>query len=240
MVELNLARLQTAVFLTSLDTTRKLDLAMAIRQASGELLDADPLMLPIPSDAPPEMPRLRIKSDDGYWTCQVTGNRLDLILEIPHDTLGIAESTQTIHRQAQILSSLWEDLQHNFGAAANRMGLVSRFVGPLDNAVEVLRERFLLPSNAPEPHELQLHVLHKMMLGDTPVNRWTRCLSAASSPFSDTQGWIQVDIDVNTVPDHLFTVTPSSLTGFATMVEHLVLDTPMSLFHEDSDTLEVF
>ncbi len=240
MVELNLARLQTAVFLTSLDTTRKLDLALTIRQASDELLDADPLMLPIPSHAPLDMPRLQIKSGDGYWTCQVTGNRLDLIFEIPNDKLGIAESAQTIHRQAQILSSLWEDLQRNFGAAANRMGLVSRFVGPLDNAVEVLRERFLLASNAPEPHELQLHVLHKMTLGDTPVNRWTRCFSAASSPLPGTQGWIQVEIDVNTMPDHPFTVTPSSLTDFATMVEHLVLDTPMSLFHEDSDTLEVF
>jgi len=111
MVDLSFSRLQTALFLTSLDSTRMLELATAIRNAAGGLLDADPMMLPLPSDSPPEIPRLTLRSSDRQWACQMSGNRLDLVFELSPDDLGTADFSDTAERQAHICSGIWKAIE---------------------------------------------------------------------------------------------------------------------------------
>ena len=240
MVELHFARLQTALFLTSLDTVKKLDLAMAIRSASGGLLDADPLMLPIPPNAPPELPRLQLRSGDGHWVYQVTGNRLDFVFEPPFDKLGDIEFADTIQRQAQINGSIWDAIQAEYSASGSRIGIVSLFVSLPGDPVRVLQTRFMQPSNAPTPHQLQLHALHKMVLGEIPINRWVRCIAGELPLESGSQDSLRVEIDVNTLPERHFGLGSAAILGFADKVKGLVLNTAASLFEDTPSGERIF
>lgn len=234
MVDLSFVRLQTAIFLTALDLTRKLDLAVAVRKASDSLFDADPLIVPIPADAPPEIPRLQVRSRDGRWTCLVAGSRMDIVFELPPDRHGTTGFDQAVADQAVVCKSTWSALQSEYAAVGNRIGIVSLFLGTADNAIQLVRTRFLLPSDAPEPHELQLHALHRMTLGPDGINRWTRCVASAS------EGLIQLEVDINTLPEQRFNVTPANIQHFSEKVRSLVTDTKASLFQGDSPTAGVF
>jgi hypothetical protein len=241
MLELNLARLQIALFLTSLDTTKMLDLATTIRDSSNGLLDADPLMLPIPSDAPLEFPRLILKSSDGRWTYQVFGNRLDFIFELPPDALGASEFCEIIKRQAYIGSTVWDAIQPKFSASGNRIGVVSLFAGSPEDSVQILRSRFMLPSDAPKPHVLQLHTLHRTALGSITVNRWTRCM-AGEFIIAETKrrDLLRVEIDINTIPEQRFSLTSAKIISFAEDVRGLVLATLASLFEDSPSGERIF
>jgi len=239
MIELDLVRLQTALFLASLDITQKLDLATTIRDASHGLLIADPLLLPIPADAPSELPRLQIKSSDRYWMYQVSGNRFDFVFELPPNKRGTAEFAEIIEKQAQMGSAIWEAIQPKFNASGNRIGIMSQFVSSPENPVQLLRSRFMSSSDAPEPHELQLHVLHKMASGAITVNRWTRCVAGEPPSRAEAQGSLRVEIDINTLPEQSFGLTSAKILNFSDGVKGLVLDTLTALF-EDTPTNSPF
>jgi hypothetical protein len=240
MIELHFARLQTALFLTSLDMTQKLDLAITIRDASNGLLSTDPLILPVPSDAPPEIPRLVLRSSDGRWTYQVSSNRLDFVFELPPDKREGVEFVEIVEKQAHIGSIIWKTIQPKYSASGNRIGVVSLFVGSPENSVQFLRSRFMLPSDAPEPHELQLHALHRIALGTVTVNRWTRCIVGEPSPRARSRGSLRVEIDINTVPEQSFSLTSAKILNLTDNAKGLVLDTLASLFEDSSSRVGVF
>lgn len=234
MIDLSFARLQTAIFLTALDLSRRLDLAVAVRQVTNSLLDADPLIVPLPDDAPPEIPRLHIKSHDGLWTCAITGGRVDLVHELPPEKLGSTTFDQAIREQAAVSKSIWNALQSGYSAAGNRIGVVALFLVAEDNPVQSVRARFLVPSDAPEPHELQIHALHRMTVGQDAINRWTRCVATASKNV------IRLEVDVNTQPEQRFDVTPASIDRFLESAHGLITNTRTSLFQAESPADRVF
>jgi len=240
MVDLSFSRLQTALFLTSLDSTRMLELATAIRNAAGGLLDADPMMLPLPSDSPPEIPRLTLRSSDRQWACQVSGNRLDLVFELSPDDLGTADFPDTAERQAHICSGIWKAIESEYGASGRRIGIVSTFLGVPGNAAQFLREMLLLPARSPDPHELQLHVLHNMFLGGTMVNRWTRCIGSTHIPIAEKEDIVRVEIDVNTLSEQSYPLNASSIHSFTEGTKELVLSTISALFEENSSGERIF
>lgn len=240
MTDLLLVRLQTALFLSTLDLTSKLDLATVIRDGSGALLDADPLILPVPADAPHEVPRLIQRSRDERWICQVAGNRLDIVFQLPPGNQGSTDFQGIARQQAQVGSAIWQAIQTRCNASGNRIGIVSTFRGIMEEAARTLRDRFLIPSNAPEPHELQLHALHSMTLNDVMVNRWTRCTAGPSRSPSSDQGVIQVEIDINTLAAHPLDLTPSRITSFIEGGVNLVLSTMESLFNDSASVERVF
>jgi hypothetical protein len=234
MVELAFARLQIAIFLTALDLSRRLDLAVAIRQASNSLLDADPLIVPLPDDAPPEIPRLQIRSRDGVWTSAFTGSRMDIVYELRPEKLGPITFDQAMSEQAAIAKSIWNALQSAYSASGNRIGVVAWFLGRADNAVQYLRARWLVHSDAPEPHELQIHSLHRMTVGQHAMNRWTRCFAEASKNV------IRLEVDVNTQPEQRFDVTPASIAWFLESAHSLITNAQASLFQTESSPERVF
>ena len=240
MIQLHFARLQTALFLTSLDITQKLDLATNIRDASGGLLGADPIVLPVPSEGPPEIPRLILKSSDGLWTYQVSGNRIDLIFELPPANLGTVDYAEIVDKQADISGAVWETIQPKHSISGNRIGLVSLFLGSPENPVRFLRSQFITPTDAPEPHELQLHALHRMLLGSVTVNRWVRCIVGEPPPKLRPQGSLRVELDINTVPGQNFGLTSGKISKFTHDAKGLALDTLASLFEGNSSKTGVF
>jgi hypothetical protein len=123
MIKFSVVQSQIALFLTTLDTRKMLNVAVAIQETSDDLLDADPLVLPIPADAPPEFPRLRLNSRDGHWIFQVAGTRLDFFYERSSGQQGMEEFKDIVDKQAQIYNNIWQMLQKKYNASGSEINI---------------------------------------------------------------------------------------------------------------------
>ena len=63
------------------DNSNKLDLAQKITQGTGNIFDGPPTILPIPNDAPQEIPRIILKDNTNTLNCNVCINRIDLLFK---------------------------------------------------------------------------------------------------------------------------------------------------------------
>ena len=240
MTNFSIAQLQVALFLTTIDLTKPLKVAVAIQNASEEFFDADPLMLPIPPDAPTDIPRIRLSSSNEHWAFHVAGERLDCLYKPHADKRESPEKFEgIIGKQAQICGDIWEILQKQFSVSGKRIGVISTFVASPESPVETLRSKFIPASNASEPYELQLHALHKMSLENIPINRWTRCTAANLPLEQKPRDALRLQIDINTLTEQSFDLTQVSIRAFVNNAKSLTLETVTSLFG-DSTSQKVF
>ena len=236
MISLDFVRLQTVLFFSSLNFSSKLDLAVTFRNASEGVFDTDPVILPIPENVPSVFPIMILKGRNNLWSYQIAQNRFEFVYELPIDKFGTAAFEEITETHINIGKNIWADLQTKYEGAGNRIGMVSTFANFGDNLTDVLRANFVKPSNAPEPHELQLHALHKLRWGQTRINRWTRCFAGPS--HSDTMkasNLLRVEIDFNTVPEEPFNLTVESLEWFMRTVQEQVPRVNDFLFSDTSE-----
>jgi hypothetical protein len=74
-----LMQLQFALFFDNVDN-RPDKLISKIDEALDGVFDQIPTILPIPSDAPPEIPRVNMVSSNGVYLCNIAKNRIDFIV----------------------------------------------------------------------------------------------------------------------------------------------------------------
>lgn len=217
-------KLQIALFLSTLDLTDRLAVAMAIRESSGGLLNGEPLILPLPGDAPAGIPRLRIGDTDGKWTYQITLNRIDCSYE-PSRLEGLEDS---VNAHFGLSVSVWRRLQEEFAAASHRVGFVSQLETRTEDAPSVVRETFLRTGCFGDAHRLEVHALHKMETGDYSVNRWVRLRAVPPSSESDGEGRIGMEVDINTLPDAPQDLSAEALRDFLENALDLLRETAAS------------
>ncbi len=240
MDELRFARLQIALIGTRIARTNALELANTISRAAGDALGGEPLVLPVPDDGPSEFPRAILRSRDGRGTCQVAGNRLDLMHEVPPEALGSDCFAAVRERQTDLASDIWEALQGQLGAIGTRIGFISVFALDLENPVGFLRRRFLATSNAPEPRELQMQVLLDRQFGCTPVNLLVRCTGSRDRITEPRIPGLLAEIDLNTAPEHQYPISRASIAEYCETAEEVTNQVTQALFSDDYDGERIF
>ncbi len=218
-------KLQVALFLSTLDLSDRLDLAVAIRESSGGVLNAEPLMLPVPDDAPPMIPRLRVKDTEGTRTCQVTPGRIDLWFEPEEEHRQQEDLEHIVRSQFELTSRIWNQLQEQFNAGAHRVGFVSQLVADTEDANSLLRDAFLRTSHFNASDRLEVHVLHKMDIGEYSVNRWVRLRAFPSSSGADENGRLAMEVDINTLPENPLDISRDTLSRFSGSALDLLQET---------------
>lgn len=73
-----LTRLPFTLFHPPQDIGDKLTLSSRLRGALAEVLDGESLILPVPPNGPPDVPRIQLESRDKSWVLQVTMQRISL------------------------------------------------------------------------------------------------------------------------------------------------------------------
>lgn len=239
MISLEFVRLQTVFFLTSLNLTNKLNLALNLRDASNNLFDTDPTILPIPDDVP-EMPKLALRSRDKLWAYQVANRRFEFVFELSPDKFNTVTFEEAVEQHAQLGNNIWETLQTKHDASGSRIGVVSTFVSLGSDLVKELRSALMQPSNAPDPRELQLYALHKLPLDNINVNRWVRCSAGSPQTNLEANSLLRVEIDFNTIPQEKFDLTTESIEWFVKRIGGEVLNVKASLFSSGSANERIF
>lgn len=191
-----LQSLQTALFTPGVDLSRPLEVAQGLISATGNLFDGQPIILPIPPDAPPEVPRIIVKNANNSYACNVSQNRIDFNFteKGTHGTLKDKSD-----KYLNYLLSIVEMLKSNLKISITRIGTIATLLLSLqESSNKFIVEKFLKEHLFDGSYDVQFSILKKLQLTGYEVNCWFRLntLRKVEDPTNDKA--VLVTLDVNT------------------------------------------
>lgn len=197
---------QAAAFYTNL----QLSVAKVLPALLGELADTlggDPTSLPLPAEAPPELPRLLLSNVDKSLRMDVALSRVDIRWQLTAggQQLSITDFCAFAERALAVF-------QASVSANAGRVALIAHRFMPDENPGLLLAAHFCRPEllvreprykgplSRPENFELHSHKTYS--LGRFPLNSWVRCKTATLSVGGAAgQRVVFVEQDLNTLAE---------------------------------------
>ena len=166
----------------------------------GELFDAAPVSMPLPPEAPSEIPRIILQSSDGRSKLELAPSRANMFWLRQADTdeikaedfLGLATNL------------LWEYTATVNGKVGRIAMVLNRFVKH-ENPGVFLAQHFCkdkwqtAPFNRPESFEIHAHKRY-VLNNQFNINSWVRCKTGLIK-LPDQQKIILVEQDINTFPE---------------------------------------
>jgi len=195
---------QAAAFYVRLGISARAALTQVLSEV-GEFLDGDPISLPVPPEAPPEIPRILLASKDGSLRFDIALNRADFRWQRTDGVLDISRFLASAERVFQSLNRAAESLP-------GRLAMVVHRFKPQEDAGKALAKQFCRPElledrprhkgplNRPEGFEL--HAFKQYRLGSYTVNSWFR----AKTGFVDQKNprpVVLVEQDLNTPQEQI-------------------------------------
>lgn len=189
----------------SVDKKMKILLLEKITEKCGELLDGEPTLLPIPLDAPPDIPRVQLNSKDNSFAWGISLLRSDLKfseLEEP--------SKKNSYISGELFKYFYELLTlytQELGWSIGRLGFVVNYFSELnDRAPDFITSRFL--SNLPVFNSLELGFLKKDNIDDINLNRWLRVKCVEKNDHL-----LHLLFDINTVLEEKLNLNVEKMMG---------------------------
>ena len=197
----------------------RIEVARSLNKATKNLFNGEPAILPLPDDAPLEIPRIILRSKDEKFNCHVSPRRLDFSLGQKK-----GENKRLEEVQDDFLSQLADIarfVKTELGVKVERLGIVvNSAMFPEESPVDFLMKKFLRSGMIMDPHELNLNFLHKFALGDFKVNRWQRfsCVSPKDKDTLEEARVLHIETDVNTVPEIKYDFSAETIPAFCSQV----------------------
>lgn len=196
---------QAALF-GRVDVRDPLEVGRQVRSAASDLLDGEPLVLPLPSDAPSEIPRIVLKSKDERYSCNVSGDRIDLFYR---DKKPSRKWIELRDEYFQYLLPILPTLVEALRTTITRLGSVAEFEVPIGTSPSLtIRRAYLKEGILPGEHEIQLGVLHRQSWETLEINRWVRLGG------KEGESALRVVVDINTIPEKKYDFDVASIESF--------------------------
>ncbi|MFH1111230.1 MAG: hypothetical protein V1790_18835 [Planctomycetota bacterium] len=166
------------------------------------LFDANPTVLPVPEDAPFEIPRVILESASHEWKCQLSPARADVIW-------ARTKSTQTKLQLGEFFQKAGDILIQYTGVLGTRIaraaGLATRFAEH-EEPGKFLARHFCQtrwdekPLNRPENFELHAHKKF-LLAGEFQVNSWVRNKTGVLAGEGAQRPILLFEQDINTLAE---------------------------------------
>jgi hypothetical protein len=195
--ELKAVSVQGAFFVRDLDLANPLGLAQGLNSACGNLFDGSPAVLPVPQNAPPNVPVIVLKTRDERQHLNVAHDRLDYrhLLRGPKpvtlpEVWGMCDV---------ILGQIAEYLTVKQPTVVWRLGLVVQLFAKLDLSANAhLQAAYLREGVFDGASDVHLNALHRTSVADIAVNRWIRLKPVRNKENPDDDSAMIAEIDINT------------------------------------------
>lgn len=166
----------------------------------SDIFDGDTTVIPLPSDAPGEFPRLTLLSSDNKTKLEIAANRVNLFRYRKEDTTEIDEKPFL-----QICSDVFREYIDCTSAKVGRFALVIVKFSEDSNPGLTLARHFckdeLMVEPFDRPERFEIHSHKKYKLGDFNVNSWVRCKSGILK--KDNVPIVLVEQDTNTLSEEI-------------------------------------
>src|SRR3989344_5126864 len=155
---------QIALFLATVDLTDRLLVASKINKKLDNFFNGQPVLLPIPNDAPPEIPRIILKTRDEEFSLQISASRVDLFFR--NATNKDIKYQEVFVKLKTMLNVFSECIIGDFTASVNRLGIIVNAL-PSGLTVKNIQDFFNNDNiSVNDKEEIQISLLNKEKIGD--------------------------------------------------------------------------
>lgn len=210
-------KIQTAIFTRNFQIQNEYDksnILLELKEKVGDIFNGQPIWVPVPNDAPPEIPRIVLNSLDNLYSCNIALNRSDVFLNLANP---VEKETRVLFEEQKSNSFKIFDYLKEKGAVINRVGFVVDVEYQNEQGVEFLREQMLKENKFKEPKELLFRYNHKDSIGEIDIET-NNLVTISGKTGSDI---IQVQFDINTVAEIMGT-TNFSKDNFEKIISYSV------------------
>ena len=224
---LRISSMQAAIFCSELLISNKEEFIYHVVQETNDFLKGEPTILPIPDDAPPEIPRIILKSKTYPYSCNFCKNRFDFFYK------GQGKPDKTLEEVfpgfQKILDRLTTYVKTSLNIKVMRLGFISNFViGLKESGNKYLLREYLHPNIFLNPYEIQINVLHKFELESFKVNLWIKLKPLRMKNNVKDDRRILVEIDINTLSEEMYDFSPDQIKRFIVFAHDHIRDKVMS------------
>jgi len=208
-----LRSLQAVLFTSPYSIEHKLAFSSEFLKHTQKIFSADPTIVTAPQNAPPNIPRIEIKSPDQSHIAQFSNNRI--IFQFMDTTGAKLRLAQIFPHFSDALRQVMQCTMEYLNPRVVRLGFILRFIADLGfSANRFLSEEFLKNNPFSDAHELNLGILYKIQMDQYLINRWIRykTLRAKNDPSIDYA--MAVEIDINTLAEDMQDFTTSQIIVF--------------------------
>lgn len=209
--------LQAAVFVPSLDLSNKIALASELVDETGKLFAGEPVILPIPPDAPSEIPRIILKSKDDYYSMNISLNRFDFYYNEQSINKGLP-----VRQLSEIKTSFIDKLKKTTGSIKRvsgvkivRLGFIPTLQVKINDASQIVNNAFLKPKRITNNlYDLNLGILKRAKLEQLKVNIWFRINPFRKAGDKLDNKLLIIRFDINTIPEELLDLQEKKVVNF--------------------------
>ncbi len=191
--------IQSALFIENFAFRNKISIVSRINEAVDNLFDGDPTILPIPSDAPPEIPRIILNDSKSNYSLKFSPIRLDFLYDDSKKPEKVLDALKNDY--FKYLFNIVALVTDEYHLTVPRAALVIKAVSEIERGSKIfIQERFL--GNNPffkDTSKLEIHALKKTTINGYDINRWFRIRTAAAPTGEDNL--LSVEIDINTLKE---------------------------------------
>lgn len=171
-----ISSIQASVFLSDFVFSASKILVTVI-ETSSALLDGDPTALPVPDDAPPEIPRLMLSKKDNSMRLQLSRQRIDLFRTKTED-----EDQVSLGEFLDTAKKLLPDIAEKIGSEVVRIAVILERFCPDEKPPSAIADHFckseFMSESFDGPAAFELHSMKKYkFLKKFEVNSWVRVKS---------------------------------------------------------------
>jgi len=222
-----ISSMQAAIFCSELLISNKEEFIYHVVQETNDFLKGEPTILPIPDDAPQEIPRIILKSRTYPYSCNFCKNRFDFFYKEQGKPNKTSEEVFPDFRN--VLNRLTTYVKTSLNIKVKHLGFIPNFVIELkESGNEYLLREYLHPNIFPNPYEIQINVLHKIELELFKVNRWIKLKPLRMRNNTKDERRILVEIDINTLSEEIHDFSPDQIKRFITLAYGHIRDKVIS------------
>ncbi|MGB3479446.1 MAG: hypothetical protein WBB67_09825 [bacterium] len=201
---IGLRRVQHSLFSSSIVLNDVVRTVNNIKQRYPDIFDGDPTILPMPDDAPPQIPFVQLTDKKECYQLNISRSRVDFFF---HNKQMIGKIHLPVLQLYDIFLQVFKIMYDEIKAPFNRCAVVVEWAIALDSgsAAEFLKKKYI-DSHAPyrNPFAVRLNYLSREVFDDFTTNTWVNLRSARKSNAPEENNFIIVEIDYNTIPEEKY------------------------------------
>lgn len=212
-MEIKLDQVQLVLFSPGIIIVDKLKMANDLNNNLSGLFDGEPVILPLPDEAPPEISRIQITSKDGRNNLSIAKSRLDFVFRYREEDQKQVFPIPGLFEKFLAIFKYFKEEVH---ALITRTAVVTEWIINLDEnaAAEIMLLKYMRADTLIiKPNRLEIHYLNKESVAGYEVNKWTRIKSAQEISAPKPNKLI-FHMDINTVIEKSYDIAYPSLDKF--------------------------
>lgn len=209
-MEVKINKIQLFLYSPVILIENKAKTATKINEISGEIFNGDILMIPLPEDAPSEIPRMLLKSKDEHFNLQISKDKVAFIYQYISDKEEAIFPKKGLYEKFIKFAKYFNE---HLNVQFRRSAMVTNWTVDLDkDGAGLLRENYIKDNiKINSPNRIEIRWLNKKKVKNFAMNRWVFISAGNEVEHPEKNSSISFRIDINTDANKKYDFSKESL-----------------------------